>query len=59
VLAALLHATATIVHEIGPFVPDLAARAAARLRCLEPGPPLYARLGERRDLGLGRVEARR
>ncbi len=43
-LAALLHATATVVDELAPFVPELAARAAARLQCLEPGPPLFARL---------------
>jgi len=34
-----------VVDVLAPFVPDLAARAAARLRSLEPGPPLYARLG--------------
>jgi methionyl-tRNA synthetase len=45
VLAALLHASAVIVDEVAPFVPDLAARACARLDALEPGPPLVARLG--------------
>ena len=45
VLAALLHATSVVVDELEPFVPDLVARARARLDACEPGPPLVARLG--------------
>jgi methionyl-tRNA synthetase len=48
-LAALLHATSSVVEELAPFVPDFAARAAERLRCLTPGPPLFARLDELRS----------
>src|SRR6185369_5150089 len=43
-LASVLHATSTVVDELRPFVPALAARAAARLHCLQPGPPLVPRL---------------
>ena len=43
-VAALLHATSCVVEELAPYVPDLAARARARLDTLEPGPPLVARL---------------
>ena len=44
VVAAALHATTRVVDELEPFVPDLAARARARLVALEPGPPLVARV---------------
>jgi methionyl-tRNA synthetase len=44
-VATALHATRTAVAELGPFTPDLAARAKARLETLEPGPPLVRRLG--------------
>jgi methionyl-tRNA synthetase len=44
VLDTLLHATSTIIDELRPFVPGLATRAAARLHCLQPGPPLVPRL---------------
>jgi methionyl-tRNA synthetase len=40
VLATLLRATSTVIDELRPFVPGLAARAAARLQLLQPGPPL-------------------
>ncbi|MDQ1458140.1 MAG: methionyl-tRNA synthetase [Actinomycetota bacterium] len=40
VVAAALHATTRVVDELEPFVPDLAARARARLVSLESGPPL-------------------
>jgi methionyl-tRNA synthetase len=43
-LATLLHATGTVIDELRPFVPALATRAAARLHCLQPGPPLVPRL---------------
>jgi methionyl-tRNA synthetase len=43
-VAALVHAVTHLVDELGPFVPDLASRARARLDALEPGEPLVARL---------------
>jgi methionyl-tRNA synthetase len=42
VVDALARRTQTIIDELAPFVPDLAARAAARLRG-QAGPPLYPR----------------
>jgi len=44
VVADLRATTAFIVDELSPFVPDLAARASARLRSLEKGPPLANRV---------------
>ena len=44
VVADLRATTAFIVEELSPFVPDLAARAAARLCSLEKGPPLANRV---------------
>jgi methionyl-tRNA synthetase len=44
-IAAALHATTHVIHELAPFVPDLATRARARLDTLQPGPPLVTRLG--------------
>ena len=43
VVTGLTEATATIVEELRPFVPDLAARAAARLTGGSGSAP-YARL---------------
>jgi methionyl-tRNA synthetase len=42
-VAALSTATAAIVHELEPFVPDLATRAAARLEGGVDAAPLHAR----------------
>jgi methionyl-tRNA synthetase len=39
-VAALVQVLTHVVDELAPFVPDLAARARARLVSLEPGPPL-------------------
>ena len=47
IVGAALWATAHVVDELAPFVPDLAARARARLATLEPGPPLVAHLATR------------
>ena len=44
IVAAALYATTRVVDELEPFVPDLAARARARLERLEVGTPLVARL---------------
>jgi methionyl-tRNA synthetase len=40
IVAALVQALTHVADELAPFVPDLAARARARLVSLETGPPL-------------------